>query len=300
MDVDPFGQYVSAPAVGSAAGAAYTADMLESLRMDGKRVIVTGAGRGLGRQMALHLAEAGADIACAARTRSQIAAVAEEIEALGRRALVIPTDVSDSAQVDAMAQQTIDAWGGFEVMIANAGGGGAASRKHVTEVSDADWRDTVDLNFSSAFYCARAAARHFRAESKPGNIITVASGTAMRGDARLFVYGAAKAGVITLTQALATQLARERIRVNCIVPGFVAQRTLEDAGEIERARNQGSRIPVGRIGEAWELGPLAVYLASDASPYMTGEAVVIDGGGLAGGLAPAGWDVQSGIGGVPS
>ena len=274
--------------------------MLESLRMDGKRVIVTGAGRGLGRQMALHLADAGADIVCAARTKAQIQAVAEEIEAKGRRALVIPTDVSDSSQVDAMVQQTIELWGGFEVMIANAGGGGAASLKHVTEVSDEDWRDTVDLNFSSAFYCARAAARHFREAEKPGNIVTVASGTALRGDARLFVYGAAKAGVITLTQALATQLAREQIRVNCIVPGFVAQKTLESTEEIERARNQGSRIPVGRIGEAWELGPLAVYLASDASAYMTGEAFIIDGGGLAGGLAPTGWDVQSGIGGVPS
>ena len=87
--------------------------------------------------------------------------------------------------------------------------------------------------------------------------------------------------------------------MNCIVPGFVLQRTLHEPEEIEVARNQGSRIPVGRVGEAWELGPLAVYLASDASAYVTGEAFVIDGGGLAGGLAPAGWDVTAGIGSVP-
>ncbi|MYD73443.1 MAG: SDR family oxidoreductase [Chloroflexi bacterium] len=275
--------------------------MLDSLRMDGKRVIVTGTGRGLGRQMALHLADAGADIICAARTESQIAAVAKEIEAKGRQALVIPTDVSDSSQVDALVQQTIDQWGGFEVMLANAGASGPASMKHVTEISDEDWRETVDINLSSVFYSARAAVRHFLAAEKPGNIITVSSGTSLRGSGlQFFVDGVAKAGVINLTQSLAIQLARNQIRVNCIIPGFILQQTLEEEEDIEVARNQGSRIPIRRVGEAWELGPLAVYLASDASAYMTGEAFVIDGGGLAGGLAPTGWDVQSGIGGVPS
>ena len=272
--------------------------MLESLRLDGRRVILTGAGRGLGRQMALHLADAGADIVCAARTPQQIETVAEEIRSRGRRALTIPTDVTDSRQVDALVDQTIAEWGGFDVFIANAGGGGASAGKRVNQISDADWRDTIDTNLSSAFYCARAAAVHFCAQrqDRGGVIITVASGTALRGDARLIAYGAAKAGVITLTQGLATQLARDDIRVNCIVPGFVLQRALETQEEIEIARNQGARIPAGRVGEAWELGPLAVYLASDASAYVTGEAFVIDGGGLAGGLAPTGWDITSGIG----
>lgn len=272
--------------------------MLESLRLDGRRVIVTGAGRGLGRQMALHLADAGADVVCAARTPQQIETVAEEIRSRGRRALTIPTDVTDSRQVDALVDQTIAEWGGFDVFIANAGGGGASAGKRVNQISDADWRDTIDTNLSSAFYCARAAADHFceQRHERGGVIITVASGTALRGDARLIAYGAAKAGVITLTQGLATQLARDDIRVNCIVPGFVLQRTLETQEEIEIAHNQGARIPAGRVGEAWELGPLAVYLASDASSYVTGEAFVIDGGGLAGGLAPTGWDITYGIG----
>ena len=264
--------------------------MSSSLRLDGRRAIVTGAGRGLGREMALHLAAAGADIVCAARTRAQIESVAEEIRALGRRALVVPTDVAVPEQVDALARRAVDEWGGFEIFIANAGGGGGASGKDILEISDDDWRETIDINLSSVFYSARAALRHFR-ERGGGNLITVASGTGMRGDPRTHVYGAAKAGVITLTQSIAVRAARENIRANCIVPGFVLQKTLHDPDEISLARSRGERIPAGRVGEAWELGPLALYLASDASAYMTGEAIVIDGGGLAGGLAPTGWDV---------
>ena len=264
--------------------------MSTSLRLDGRRAVVTGAGRGLGREMALHLAAAGADVVCAARTQAQIETVAEEIRALGRRALVVPTDVAVPEQVDALAGRAADEWGGFEIFIANAGGGGGASGKDILEISDDDWRETIDINLSSVFYSARAAIRHFR-QRGGGNLITVASGTGMRGDPRTHVYGAAKAGVITLTQSIAVRVARENIRANCIVPGFVLQKTLHDPDEIALARSRGERIPAGRVGEAWELGPLALYLASDASAYMTGEAIVIDGGGLAGGLAPTGWDV---------
>ena len=267
--------------------------MLESLRLDGRRAIVTGAGRGLGREMALHLAAAGADIVCAARTLSQIEATAEEIRGLGREALVVPADVSIAEQVDSIAARTVAEWGGFEIFIANAGGGGSAGGKDILDISDDDWRETIDINLSSVFYSARAAVRHFRRRSG-GNLITVASGTGMRGDPRTHVYGAAKAGVITLTQSIAVRVARENIRANCIVPGFVLQKTLHDPAEISAARARGERIPAGRVGEAWELGPLAVYLASDASAYMTGEAIVIDGGGLAGGLAPTNWDVLAG------
>lgn len=267
--------------------------MSSSLRLDGHRAVITGAGRGLGREMALHLAAAGADIVCAARTRSQIEAVAEEIRALGRNALVVPTDVAVPEQVDALAERAAAEWGGFEIFIANAGGGGGASGKDILEISDDDWRETIDINLSSVFYSARAALRHFRRRGG-GNLITVASGTGMRGDPRTHVYGAAKAGVITLTQSIAVRVARENIRANCIVPGFVLQKTLHDPDEIALARSRGARIPAGRVGEAWELGPLALYLASDASAYMTGEAIVIDGGGLAGGLAPTGWDVLAG------
>ncbi len=271
--------------------------MLEKLSMAGKRVIVTGAGRGLGKQMALALADAGADIACAARTQEQIDATADEVRERGRQALAITTDVAKSEEVDALVAQAIAEWGRVDVFIANAGAGGAASLKDVTEISNEDWYDTVDLNLSSAFFSARAIIPHFR-EQGGGVLINVASGTGMRGDPRLIVYGSAKAGVVTLTMSVANQVARDNIRVNCIVPGFVLQKTLSEADEIAATRGRGRFIPAGRVGEAWELGPLAVYLASDASSYLTGEAFVIDGGGLAGGYAPSRWDVTAGVGGI--
>ena len=268
--------------------------MLEALRLDGRRAIATGAGRGLGREMALHLAAAGADVVCAARTVGQIERTAEEVRGAGRRALALQADVAVPEQVEALAGRTIAEWGGFEIFVANAGGGGGASGKDILDISDEDWRETVDVNLSSVFYGARAAVRHFRSRPGGGNLITVASGTGMRGDPRTHVYGAAKAGVVALTRSLAVRLAREGVRANCIVPGFVLQWAIHEPGEIETARARGARIPVGRVGEAWELGPLAVYLASDASAYVTGEAFVIDGGGLAGGLAPTGWNVLDG------
>lgn len=272
--------------------------MLERVSMAGKHVIVTGAGRGLGKQMALALADAGADVVCAARTQEQIDETAAEIRERGRRALAVATDVAKSADVDALVRRTLAEWGHVDVFIANAGAGGKAALKDVAEITDADWHDTVDINFSSAFFSARAVVPHFR-ERGGGVLITVASGTGYRGDSRLIVYGAAKAGVVTLTMGLANQLARDNIRVNCIVPGYVLQHPIHDADEIAATRSRGRFVPVGRVGEAWELGPLALYLASDASRYVTGEAFLIDGGGTAGGAAPTGWNVMSGaVGGA--
>src|SRR5215831_16313711 len=127
--------------------------LLEQTSMAGKRVIITGAGRGLGKQMALALARAGADIACAARTQAQIEETAAEVRELGREALVVPCDVAKSDQVDALVKTVLDAWGRVDVFIANAGGGGAAALKDVTAISDDDWYDTIDINLSGTFFC---------------------------------------------------------------------------------------------------------------------------------------------------
>jgi 7-alpha-hydroxysteroid dehydrogenase len=269
--------------------------VLERFRLEGKVAVVTGAGRGLGQQMALALAEAGADVACAARSADQIESTSEGIRALGRRAIAVPTDVRSSASCDALIAACVEQLGRIDIMLSNAGVGDALGHgRDLSDVTDEDWRDTIDVNLSSAFYCARAASKAMIERGSGGVIINVASGTALRAYTANFAYGAAKAGVIALTKSLSAMLLRDKIRVNCIVPGFVAQRppaTNEIAAMLQaRARY----FPVQRIGEAWELGPLAVYLASEASSYVTGQAFVIDGGGLAGGVAPVGFAPEVG------
>lgn len=264
--------------------------VLERFRLEGKAAVVTGAGRGLGQQMALALAEAGADVVCAARTAEQIEATAEAIRALGRRAVAVPTDVRESASCDALVQRCVDELGAIDIMLSNAGIGDALTQsQELWDVRDDAWHDTIDVNLSSAFYCARAASKAMIDRGRGGVIINVASGTALRAYTANFAYGAAKAGVISLTKTLAVLLVRHNIRVNCIVPGFVAQRPPETEQIAQFMAARARYFPVQRMGEAWELGPLAVYLASEASSYMTGQSFVIDGGGLAGGIAPVGF-----------
>src|SRR3990172_2705081 len=197
--------------------------VLERFRLDGKVAVVTGAGRGLGQQMALALAEAGADLVCAARTREQIEATAEAARALGRGALAASPDVRDSSQCDALIRACLDEFGRIDVMLSNAGIGDARGQQaELWDVTDEDWRDTIDVNLSSAFYCARAASKAMIERGQGGVIVNVASGTGLRGNPTGFAYGAAKAGVVALTQSLAVMLQRYSIRCNCIIPRFVA------------------------------------------------------------------------------
>ena len=259
--------------------------MLESLRLEGRAAVVTGSGRGLGRAMALALAKAGANVVVAARTDAQVEETVGLIAAEGGTAVPCVTDVTSSAQVDRLVDRCVDEFGAIDVMIANAGGGGVQGNWEFWEFPDDAFETVLATNLKSNFYCGRAAAKYMVDRGQGGVIINTASGTALRGN-RSFAYPTAKGGQISLTKSMATMLGPHNIRVNVIVPGFVAQGPAEDDRERAVRAQRGARIPVRRLGEWWELGPLAVYLASDASRFVTGQQFIIDGGGLAGGLGP--------------
>ena len=271
--------------------------MLENLQLDGRAAVVTGSGRGLGKAMALALAQAGARVVVSARTQEQIDATVAEIRAAGGVALAHQADVTRSAEVNALVDRCVAEFGRLDVMVANAGGGGVRGSWDFWDYPDNAFEAVLATNLKSNFYCSRAAARHMvlrggqRGGQRGGGgacngvIINVASGTAMRGN-KSFAYPTAKGGQIAMTKSIATMLAPHGIRANTIVPGFVLQRPPEHPDEVAMNKMRGAKVPVRRLGEWWELGPLCVYLASDASEYVTGQDFIIDGGGLAGGLGP--------------
>ena len=259
--------------------------MLERLSLDGKVVIITGGGTGLGREMVRALARAGADLAIAARRSGPIEEAAQEVQALGRKALPIPTDISDSRQVEQMVEGCIHHFGKVDVLINNAGRVQENFIRPIWEITDEEWRLGMDTNLGGAFYAARAVSKHMT-DRGSGKIINVSSGFGLRGGRDLYIYGCSKGGMMLLTRVLATSLGRYGVTANTIVPGFIPT-----SATVEMRRgptHSGELVPVGRFGRPEEIGPIAVFLASEASDYMNGEMITLDGGGLAGGLAPTG------------
>ncbi len=258
------------------------APTLDRFRLDGQVVLLTGAGRGLGRAMALSFADAGAKVAGAARTMAQLEETADLVRARGSEAMSISTDVSDPAAVQQMVDATLDRFGRVDVLINNAGGGAAGDGAPLTELSDEQWRWGIDMNLTSQMLCARSALPHMT-ERGSGVIINVASGFGLRGGRDNWMYVSAKAGVVNLTRSLAVTYGPTGVRTNCIAPGIFPH----TPQALERWRG-GRFIPVGRAGLAWEMGPLAVFLASDAAAGISGETIAQDGGGLAA-IGPTGW-----------
>ncbi|HKA53149.1 MAG TPA: SDR family oxidoreductase, partial [Candidatus Binatia bacterium] len=180
--------------------------VLDKLKLDGKVAIMTGAGRGLGRVMALALAEAGADVVAAARTRAQIEETAALVRAKGRRCPAVQTDVTDSASVNALVAATLAEFGRVDILVNNAGGASSGWNKPVEALTDEQWRAGIDLNVTGAFYCCRAVLPHMISQGG-GKIINVTSGVGVRAMRHNYMYATGKAGMINFTRALALNYA---------------------------------------------------------------------------------------------
>ncbi len=246
------------------------------MRLQGKVAIVTGAGSGNGRAIALRLAEDGADIACADVNAATAQEAAEAVRKLGRRALALSTDVSQKAQVEEMVARTVAELGRLDIMVANAG---IISPSPFLEMTEETWDKVLAVNLKGTFLCGQAAAREMAKGNKGGVIVNVGSITAEVGMPMIANYATSKGGVRTLTKTMATELAQFRIRVNAIAPGFI------DTPMIGPFTQQiqdlfGPRIPWGRIGRpsASDVATVAAFLASDESEYVTGSIIFTDGG----------------------
>jgi NAD(P)-dependent dehydrogenase (short-subunit alcohol dehydrogenase family) len=236
---------------------------------------VTGASGGLGRAIAIALAEAGADVALAARSKPRLEETAQEIERRGVRALVVPTDVTSFVDVEGCMARTVEVLGGLHVVVNNAG---IARITPLAEATPEDWRSIIDVNLTGVFHGCRAAAPHL-IRQRAGKVINLASMLAAVGLPGYSLYAATKGGIISLTRALAVEWARHNIQVNAIAPGWFVTEMNEAAFDDPRIRERLTRdVPARRTGRLDEIGPLAVYLASSGADFMTGQTLFIDGG----------------------
>ena len=249
---------------------------LAEFSLAGKVAFVTGAGRGLGRAGALALAGAGADVVLVSRTRSQLEETAASIETLGRKSLVVTADTRNSAEVEAAVRATVEAFGRIDILFNNAG---TNVRKNVVDMPDEDFHTIMDTNVKGAFLVARAVARQMVLQ-RSGAIINMSSMSAVSAEPTKAVYAASKGAMALLTKGLALELAPYGIRVNAIAPGYMLTSLVKGGLDADPARKERvlARIPLGRLGEPEEIGGAVVFLASDASRYITGASLSIDGG----------------------
>jgi len=250
--------------------------MAMSLDLSGTVALVTGASRGLGHAMALALAEAGADLALAARSVPDLQRTADAAAAHGVRAEVFPVDMRKPAGIRAMVDGTVAAFGRLDVLVNNAGISGA--EKPCLDLEPGDWDETLAVNLRGPALCAQAAAR-VMVPRRRGRIINIASLGASRPLASLAPYCASKAGLVQLTRVMALELARHNVQVNALCPGYFATPMNERFFATPQGQEVIRRsIPMRRLGEPDELAPMVVFLASDASRFMTGSVIAVDGG----------------------
>lgn len=242
--------------------------------LTGKIAIVTGAGRGLGKGIALGLAKAGANVALVTH-RTPAEDVKQEIEQLGRKAIVIQADVSDRKQLEKIVSETIDGFGRLDILVNNAG---IIRRTPVAEHPYEDWQAVIDTNLNSVFVLSQLAGQKM-IEQGSGKIINIASMLSFQGGINVPGYTASKHGVAGLTKAMANEWASKGVQVNAIAPGYMSTDNTEALRNDEtRNRQILERIPAGRWGRPEDLAGAAIFLASSAADYVTGHVLCVDGG----------------------
>ena len=250
-----------------------------SFDLTGRTALVTGASRGIGRAIAVGLARAGADIALSARDEARLAEVRNEVEALGRRAVVVPADVTDADECARLAAEAIEGLGQLDVLVNNAGG--SSFMGPFTELRFRGWEKVMRLNVDSIVHLSQAVGRHML-ERGTGSVVNVASVAGLKGTPELAPYGASKAAVISLTRSLALEWGSSGVRVNALCPGWTKTDLNASLwGDEALAAQLVSTTGMRRWAEAEEMVGPTVFLASDASSFLTGQALVVDGGEMA-------------------
>ncbi|NQT04420.1 MAG: SDR family oxidoreductase [Dehalococcoidia bacterium] len=273
------------------------------MKLEKKVAIITGAGRGLGQGIAYCFAEEGADLVLCSRSFTEVEKTAEKIKSMGRSALPVQTDVTQSQEVQQLVQDTLNTFGRIDILVNNVGGGrsdvgvggGAVSKRgfSILDLSDDDWDGSYEVNLKSQVYMCKAVASHMKAQ-KSGKIINISSIAGKTGDPYRMPYSAMKAATINFTRALAKELARDNINVNCICPGLIytpawqvgAKILLEKAPAYQTLKAPENvfqeyvkrLVPLGREQTAEDIGRTAVFLASDDARNITGQAINVDGG----------------------
>lgn len=251
--------------------------MYDKFNLENKIAVITGATRGLGQGIALGLAEAGANIVCIGRSDDQETKTA--VEALGREYLNIRLDVGATDAPDQMIEKTINRFGKIDILVNAAG---ITRRSMALEISRKDWQDVLDVNLTALFFFCQAAAKQFIKQDSGGKIINIGSMTSYQGGFKVIPYTASKAAVRMITMHMCNEWAPYGINVNCIAPGYmVTNMTAPMRTEPARMAETNTRIPMERWGKPEDLAGAAVYLASEASDYVNGFTIAVDGGFLA-------------------
>lgn len=245
-------------------------------RLKNRSAIVTGAGQGIGKAIALGFAREGAKIAIADINEATARAVQSEIESLGGIAVAIGTDVANEASVQSMVENCLREFGTLDILINNAGIFPVSS---VEEMTETEWDRVIGTNLIGAFLCSRAVASSFLAQGS-GRIISLTSGRAFQGAKNAAHYASSKAGIIGFSKSLALELAPRQITVNVICPGITDTAQPRVHQTEEQIYAQAQKIPLGRIGQPEDLVGTALFLASDAAAFITGQTIVVNGGSI--------------------